>query len=132
MSGDMPRAKTDAELIRKTLDDIVKFTLALPGVVESTSYGKPALKRGDRLIFALRDPETLSMVCSFEERAALLAAHPETFFITDHYLNWPSVVVRLLNADRKVLRPAVTAAWERAGSLARKKRPGARPAAHRR
>jgi hypothetical protein len=123
----MIRAKTDAQRIRKTLEDIVKFTLAMPDVVESTSYGKPALKRGDKLIFALRDGETLSMVCSFEDRSALLATHPETFFITDHYLNWPAVVVRLLNAETKVLRAAVTAAWERAGSKARKKRASARP-----
>lgn len=128
----MPRVKTAAERIQETLDGIVKFTLALPDVVESTSYGKPALKRGDKLVFALRDPETLSMVCSFEERAVLLASHPGTFFITDHYLNWPSVVVRLLDADTKVLRASVTAAWERAGSPVPKKRGAARPIARRR
>lgn len=130
----MARVKTDAERIRRRLDDIVNFTLALPEVVESTSYGQPALKRGDTLIFALRkDLETLALVCSFEDRAALMEAHPDAFFITDHYLNWPAVVVRLLNADGKVLRAAVTAAWERAGSKPRKRRaPAARPAARRR
>lgn len=129
----MAGVKTDAERIQKTLDDLVRFTLALPEVVESTSYGKPALKRGEKLIFALRDPETLSMVCSFEERAALMRDHPGTFYVTDHYLNWPSVIVRLLNADQKILRAAVTTAWERAGAQGRKKRaraPG--PAARRR
>ena len=129
----MARVKTDAERIRKSLEDIVRFTLALPDVVESTSYGKPALKRGEKLILALRDPETLSMVCSFEERAALMRDHPGTFYVTDHYLNWPSVIVRLLNAGPKVLRAAVTTAWERAGAQGRKKRarsPG--PAARRR
>lgn len=131
----MARGKTDAERIQQTLDDIVRFTLALPEVVESTSYGQPALKRGERLIFALRkDVQTLALVCSFEDRAALMAAHPETFFITEHYLNWPSVVVRLLNADKKILREAVTAAWERAGSRVGKKRSAAlaRPNARRR
>jgi hypothetical protein len=127
-------AKTDADRIRKTLDDIVSFTLALEEVVESTSYGQPALKRGDKVIFALRkDLETLALVSGFEERAALMKSHPETFFITDHYLNWPSVVVRLLNADRKVLRAAVAAAWERAGSsVAKKRAPAARPSPRRR
>lgn len=114
--------KTDAERIQKTLDDIVRFTLALPEVVESTSYGKPALKRGEKLIFALRDPETLSMACSFEERAVLMRDHPGTFYVTDHYLNWPSAIVRLLNADQRILRAAVTTAWERAGAQGRKKR----------
>ena len=130
----MPGPRTDAERIRKSLDDIVRFTLALPEAVESTSYGQPALKRGAKLIFALRkDLETLAMVCGFEERATLMSAYPDTFFITDHYLKWPSVVVRLLNADQKVLRAAVTAAWERAGARARKKRTAAtRPRASRR
>jgi len=95
----MARAKTDAERIQEALDDIVAFTLALPEVVESTSYGQPAVKRGGALIFALRkDLETLALVCGFEERAALMASHPGAFFIPDHYLNWPSVVVRPLEA----------------------------------
>ena len=127
----MPRAIADAERQQKTLDEIVRFTRALPDVVESTSYGKPALKRGDRLIFALRDPESLSLVCSFEERVTLLKDHPGTFYVTDHYLNWPAVIVRLLGADPKVLRRAVQAAWERAGAKKSRKRPplSARPKA---
>jgi len=129
----MTGVRSDAGRIKKALDDIVRFTMAMPEVVESTSYGQPALKRGDKLVFALRkDLETLALVCSFEERAALMQSHPDAFFITDHYLNWPAVVVRLLNADTKVLRAAVTAAWERAGFPARKKRSAARPHARRR
>lgn len=118
----MAKVKTDTERARAVLDGIVDFTMKLPEVVESTSYGKPALKRGDRLIFALRDEQTLSLTCSFEQRAALLEEHPGTFFITDHYLNWPAVVARLLGADKKVLQAAVKASWERAGVPATKRR----------
>ena len=124
----MPKAKTDAERARAVLDDIVHFTLKLPEVVESTSYGKPALKRGEKLIFARRDEETLSLTCSFEERAVLLEKHSGMFFITDHYLNWPAVVVRLLGAEKKVLQAAVTASWERAGALASRRRKNPRAA----
>jgi hypothetical protein len=127
------KAKTDAERARAVLDGIVDFTMKLPEVVESTSYGKPALKRGEKLIFALRDEETLALTCSFEERALLLEEHPGTFFITDHFLNWPAVVVRLAGAEKKVLQAAVTASWERAGGLAskRRKNPKAAPRARR-
>jgi hypothetical protein len=125
----MPRAKTDDARRLKTLNAIVAFTKALPDVVESTSYGRPALKRGDKLIFSQRDPESLSLSCSFEDRVTLLRDHPATFYVTDHYLNWPAVIVRLLDADMKALRLAVQAAWERAGAKARKKRPA--PAATR-
>jgi hypothetical protein len=124
--------KTEEERNRKSLDDIVRFTLALPEVVESTSYGKPAVKRGEKLIFALRDSESLAMVCSFEDRAVLMQEHPDTFYVTDHYLNWPSVIVRLLHADPKVLRAAVTKAWERAGEKSRRKRARVRASAPRR
>ncbi len=117
----MAKVKTEAERAQAVLDQIVDFTLKLKDVVESTSYGKPALKRGDKLIFARRDEETLSLTCSFEERAVLLAGHPETFFITDHYLNWPAVVVRLAAARKPVLQSAVKASWERAGARATRK-----------
>lgn len=120
----MAQPRTGPERIQKTLDAIVRFTLDLPEVVESTAYGQPALKRRDKLIFALRkDLETLALVCGFDHRAALMTAHPDTYFITDHYLNWPSVVVRLANADLKILRGAVKAAWERAGAPAPRRRP---------
>lgn len=120
----MVQPKTGRARLQKTLDAIVRSTLELPEVVESTAYGQPALKRKDKLIFALRkDLETLALVCSFEDRAALMTTHPDTYFITDHYLNWPSVVVRLENADLKILRRAVKAAWERAGASAPRRRP---------
>jgi hypothetical protein len=126
----MSQSDADAERIRASLNDIVRFGLALSGVLESTAYGQPALKWGDRLLFALRkDRETLALVCGFEERAALMREHPETFFLTDHYLNHPSVVVRLLHADKKVLRRAVRTAWERARARPGQKR--RRPAAPR-
>lgn len=117
----MAAAKSAAGRIQKTIDDIVRFTLAMPEVEEGTSWGKPALKRKGKLLFLLRDPETLSLVCSFEDRAAWLEAHPDMFAINDHYLNYPAVMVRLAHVDKPVLRAAVTAAWERAGSRGRKK-----------
>ena len=113
----MPRAreKTADERIRAALDDIVPFALKLPEAVETTSYGMPAIKRAKRWVFGLRkDNVTLSMRCSFEERARLMAAHPDIFFITDHYLNYPAVVVNLANATKPILRAAVTDAWESA------------------
>ena len=117
----MPAAKSAESRIQKTIDDIVRFALAMPEVEEGTSWGKPALKRRGKLLFLLRDPETLSLVCSFEDRAAWLEAHPEMFAINDHYLNYPAVMVRLAHVDKAALRAAVTAAWERAGTRARKK-----------
>jgi hypothetical protein len=120
------KGKTDDERIREILDDIVPFALTLPDAVESTSYGMPAIKRGKRWIFGLRkDDVTLSLSCSFEERARLLKAHPDMFFITDHYLDYPAVVVNLAKAKKPLLRAAVVAAWDAAAPALKKPRAAA-------
>ena len=107
------RVKPADQRIREALDDIVPFALKLPDTVEAMSYGMPAIKRGKRWVFGLRkDNVTLSMRCSFEERARLMTAHPDIFFITDHYLNYPAVVVNLANATKPILRAAIVHAWE--------------------
>jgi hypothetical protein len=41
---------------------------------------------------------------SFEERAKLLAADPSLYYVTDHYMDYPSVLVRLPEMDRQSLR----------------------------
>lgn len=118
----IPSEALDSRRVRAAVEDIVGFALSLPQAVESTAYGQPAVKRGARLLFTLRkDLETLALVCGFEERAELMRAHPEAFFITDHYLNYPSVVVRLSHVKKTVLRRAVEAACRRLGTLDEKK-----------
>ena len=109
------RVKSADQRLREALDDIVPFALKLPDTVESTSYGMPSIKRGKKWMFSLRkDNVTLSMGCSFDERARLMKAQPDIFFITDHYLNYPAVVVNLANVTKPILRAAVKRAWEMA------------------
>jgi hypothetical protein len=40
---------------------------------------------------------------TFEERDELMAADPDTYFITDHYLKYPWVLVRLSCVHRDAL-----------------------------
>lgn len=86
----------------------------LPEVVESTSYGTPALKVRDRLVVRLHeDGDTLVVKVDPAERAALVAADPSTFFVTSHYEPWPMVLVRLGSVDDDELAELVTEAWRR-------------------
>ncbi len=88
-----------------TFEGVRRIALALDGVVESTSYGTPAFKLGGKLIARLReDSETLVVGTTFEEREELMAAEPQTYFITDHYLKYPWVLVRLSHANVDALR----------------------------
>ena len=88
-----------------TFEGVRRIVLTLDGVAESTSYGTPAFKLGGKLIARLReDSETLVVGTTFEDRAELMAAEPQTYFITDHYLKYPWVLVRLSHANRDALR----------------------------
>src|SRR6185295_16308735 len=86
-----------------------------PDLEESTMYGSPALKLGKRLVACLaihRSAEKGSLVVrtDFEQRAALLADDPETYYLTDHYLNHPTVLVRLARVKPDQLRELLAAA----------------------
>ena len=93
-------------------EDVRALGLELPGVVEKTSYGTPALKVNGKLIARLKeDGETLALRVSFEERQALVETCPDAFFVTPHYEDYPMVLVRLVAADRDELRELIEQAW---------------------
>jgi hypothetical protein len=95
-----------------TFKDVRKMALSLDGVEESTSYGTAAFKIHSKLIARLKeDGESLVVGTTFEEREEMMAADPETYYITDHYLKYPWVLVRLSkvhpDAMRDLLKGAV-------------------------
>ena len=77
-----------------------KLALAFPDVQEGSSYGTPGFKvRGKFMLRLKEDGESLAVrVGSIEERDMMLQADPRVFFITDHYQNYPAVLVRLATA----------------------------------
>jgi hypothetical protein len=79
-----------------TLSTIRRVASALPGPQEGTSYGTPAWRHKGRLLARLhQDGQSLMLKVGFEAREHLIGADPETFFITEHYRNYPSVLARL-------------------------------------
>ena len=90
-------------------DTVRKIGLTLPGVEESRAYGAPALKvRGKLLACApthrSAEPSSLVVRVGFDDRAELLAADPNIYYVTDHYLNYTAVLVRLSRVTLDVLR----------------------------
>lgn len=98
---------------RVRYDTLWRLALALPGVEEGTSYGTPAFKVGGKLLARLReDGESLVIRIGFLERDLLMKADPETFYITDHYLNYPALLVRLPRVRAPKLRELLEQAWQ--------------------
>lgn len=110
------RARVNASRgVRGGFDTARRIALALPGVEEATSYGTPAFKiRGKGLTRLREDGETLVVPTDFAEREMLMAAEPETYFITDHYRDYPYVLVRLARVDSDDLQRLLEQAWRRA------------------
>jgi hypothetical protein len=92
--------------------EVSELAKALPGVIESTSYGTPALKVDGKLLARLKeDGETLVLRMDFVNRDLLLRAEPDLFFLTDHYLNYPSILVRLKEVTSKRMAELLEDAW---------------------
>jgi hypothetical protein len=86
-----------------------------PDLHESTMYGSPALKLGNRLVACLAihrsaEPGSLVVRTDFERRPALISDDPETYYITDHYVKHPVVLVRFARLQHDQLRDLVAAA----------------------
>ena len=84
----------------------------LPGVEISKSYGTPALKvHGKTLARLKEDGETLVLRTDFVARQILTQADPDTFFFTDHYRDYPLVLVRLAKLPPSALPDLLERAW---------------------
>jgi hypothetical protein len=105
-------------MAKKTIDFSVvrEIALALADVKKSKIHGVPSLKlRGKLLTCPALDksvePNTLAVRIDFDQRAELLAAQPSLYYVTDHYVNYPTVLVRLSRIDPKSLSDLLSMAW---------------------
>jgi hypothetical protein len=96
-----------------TFDDVRAIALAWPGVEDSTSYGTPALKVNGKFLTRLREDGDSLVIKGVEldERDMLMEADPEVFYITDHYRDWPTILVRLSNAHPDTVRSLLLRHW---------------------
>ena len=84
----------------------------LPGIQESTSYGTPALKvRGKLLARLHQSGECLVLRSHLLDREILMQSDPHVFFITDHYRDYPWVLVRFAAVDPRALPDLLERAW---------------------
>jgi hypothetical protein len=71
----------------------------LAGLERSVSYGTPSIKLRGKFLARLKDDTTLVIRCPLDEKDMLMAAEPDFYFQTDHYVGHPAMLVRLEAID---------------------------------
>jgi hypothetical protein len=88
--------------------------LELPGVEQGTSYGTPSLMVRRRFLARLKeDGETVAIRVDFADRDVLLELDPAAFYLTDHYRDYPAMLVRLKQVRPEMLDRLIEDAWRR-------------------
>ncbi|RYG37759.1 MmcQ/YjbR family DNA-binding protein [bacterium] len=95
-----------------TFEEVSKMATGFPGVTEEISYGAPSFRVGKAMLARLREDEVFVLKCDPSERDGLIAAQPDTFFLTDHYAKHPYVLVNLESADPDQMRTLIERAWK--------------------
>lgn len=100
-----------------TFDTVRDIARMLPGVQESTAYGFPALKVDGKLLACVpanrsAEPASLVVRMDFDDRAELLDADPAVYYVTDHYVGYSAVLVRLSRVNPDALRDLLGMAYK--------------------
>jgi len=91
----------------------LKMVSKFPGVEASISYGTPSVKVNGKILSRLRTEAegALALHCDFIDREMLLQAAPDVFFLTDHYRNYPMVLIHLDKVRADALADLAERAW---------------------
>jgi hypothetical protein len=121
----MPRRTIDFETVRK-------IGLALPGVEYSTMHGVPALKVQGKLLACIpvnrsAEADSLAVRVDFDDRADLLVEQPDVYYMTDHYVGYNMVLVRLSRVSPDVLKDLLGMAHKFVTRKAARRSPARRP-----
>lgn len=92
------------------LQFIRNILLALPGVTESLSHGTPAFYVQKKFLARLWENGEV-LVVRTDERDKWIETDPETFFFTDHYRNYPTLLVNLSKTDPEVMKQLLIESW---------------------
>lgn len=114
--------------------DARRLLLPLPNVSEGRSYGLPSFLLNGRFFARFRDDDMVLVLQlgTIGDRDALMQLDPRSFFFTEHYRNYPAVLIRLAEVPRSLLVDVVTEAWRQvAARRPARPRHKARPAVKR-
>ena len=107
-------SKRAGKRVTQTFESVRRIALALPGVEDALSYGTPGLKVKGKLVARLKEDGVIAIrVGTILERDWLIENDPAVFYITEHYRDYPALLVRLSAVSETTLRDLLTAEWRR-------------------
>jgi hypothetical protein len=111
-------------MIVRAYERYLSIALALPGSVASppagsawrhsrSAHGTPSVRVYGKLLSRWRTEAEcgLAIRCDFLDRQIMLQARPDVFFLTDHYVNYPMVLVRMEKASVAILKDVAERGW---------------------
>lgn len=97
-----------------TFDEIRQIILSFPEVEEHNVFGGPTFRIRRRFLACIAkiDSDTLVLkVPDQREREYYLATRPDIYYLTDHYVNFECLLVRMPMANQEELRQLIEQAW---------------------
>jgi len=90
---------------------------SLADVEEGTAWRTRALKTSGQMFACIpthksAEPDSLAVRIDFDQRDELIAADPRTYYVKEHYVNYPCVLVRLARIPDDALRDLLRMAHE--------------------
>jgi hypothetical protein len=90
-------------------------------------YGAPALKlRGDLMVCMAShksaEPGTLVARIDFTQRDEMIAAEPDVYYLKDHYVAYPCVLIRLSRIHPDALKDLLQSSWRFVSARKQEKR----------
>lgn len=95
-----------------TADDVRRIALSLPATTEKPSYGQPGFRVKDKLFARLHENGfSVVLPVPMEDREMMVQAEPDKFFYTNHYRNYPYVLLRFAEVEEDELRAYLVQSW---------------------
>ncbi len=87
----------------------------LPDVEVTTTWGQPTLKVRGKMFACIAshksaEPNSLVVMMDFADRDALLEDDPDIYYVKEHYVPYPCIVVRLSRVRADALRDLIVGA----------------------
>ncbi|MEI9931321.1 MAG: MmcQ/YjbR family DNA-binding protein [Rhizomicrobium sp.] len=98
-----------------TAAQLKKIALSFPEAHEKPSYGKPSFFVAKKFFTRLRseDNSLVIVVDGMDQRDMMLELDPKTYHITDHYKDYPAMLVRMERISPEELHAMLERRWRK-------------------